>query len=191
MPAAQIISFAADGLLLAVLGIAVYTDLRHGNIYDWLTLPAIALGLLLNYVAGGLQPAEGPLLVRVLGRPFLDSVAAAALAFAIFGFAHLWRMVGGGDVKLMVTVAAIRGLAFFIEATIYTACVGAVMAIAVLIWRGRLKQGLKSSVVALVSPRRMRKRQESLPDDAAELTTIPYAVAIAIGSVAAWLLRAA
>jgi prepilin peptidase CpaA len=197
MTAAEVIAHVADGVLLVVLGTAVYTDVRHGKIYDWLTLPAIAVGLLLNYVAGGLEPAEGPLLLRALGRPFLGSVSAAALAFAIFGLVYLWRMVGGGDVKLMVAVAAVQRLPFFIQATIYTACAGAVMAVAVLIWRGRLRQGLRSSVAALVSPGKFRRQQEEQSDeadeavDAAELTTIPYAVAIAVGTVAAWLLSPA
>ncbi len=177
-----------DCVLLLTLGVALYTDLTRGKVYDWLTVPAIGLGLLVNFFAGGVDTAQGNRLAGFLGQPFMASLAGLALALGIFGLAYLLHMLGGGDVKLLAAVGALMGWRFFLEAAILTACVGAVIAVGVLIWRGRLIEGLKSSLLALVAPRRFTRRQQSAPPGAAEMITIPYSVAIVIGTVAAWLL---
>ncbi len=192
MPASAVIVHVLDGLLLVVLGVAVYTDVTAGKVYNWCTLPAIGLGLLINYVAGALAPAQGgPVQVQqVLGAPLLSSLAGLALGLGIFGTAYLLHVLGGGDVKLMAAVGAIQGWHFLLSTAVFTACIGALMGITVLVWRGRLIQGLKSSVQALVTPRRFKKHREELPDDAPEMTTIPYTWAIAGGSIITWLLMA-
>ncbi len=189
MPASAVIVHVLDGLLLVVLGVAVYTDLTAGKVYNWCTLPAIGLGLLINYVAGAGVPAQGPV-QRVLGAPLLSSLAGLALGLGIFGTAYLLHVLGGGDVKLMAAVGAIQGWRFLLSTAVFTACIGALMGVAVLVWRGRLLQGLKSSVEALVTPRRFKKRREESPDDLPEMTTIPYTWAIAGGSIITWLLMA-
>ncbi|MFW6158335.1 MAG: A24 family peptidase [Planctomycetota bacterium] len=191
MPAAEVIAWLRDGVLLVTLGVAVYTDVTRGKVYNWCTLPAIGLGLLLNYVAGAAVPAQGNAVAGILGGPLISGLAGLALAVGVFGIAYLLHVLGGGDVKLMAAVGAIEGWRFLLNAAVFTACAGALVAIGVLVWRGRLAQGLKSSVQALVTPRRFRKRREALPADAPELATIPYTWAIAVGTMVTWLLTSA
>ncbi len=185
------IAFACDCVLLALLGVALYTDLTRGKVYNWCTVPAILLGLLMRYVAGALETAQGNVLADALGRPLIDGLLGLALALGIFGFAYLFHMLGGGDVKLMCAVGALMGWRFFFNAAVFTACAGALIAVGVLIWRGRLVEGLKSSLLALFAPAKFRKRRSSLPAEAPELMTIPYTAAIVIGTVAAWVLNTA
>ncbi len=187
MSSADAIALARDCVLLVALGVALFTDLTRGKVYNWCTLPAIGLGLLINYVAGATEGAQGTASATVLGEPLIGALYGLALALGIFGLAFLMGMLGGGDVKLMCAVGALKGWRFFLDAAVFTACVGAVIAVGVLIWRGRLKAGLKGSVVALFAPRRFRKQREAQPD-AAEMTVIPYVSAIVIGTVAAWVL---
>jgi len=191
MTAADVIALSRDGVLLTALGVALYTDLTRGKVYNWCTVPAIVLGLLISYVAGAGDSAQGETLAGVLGAPLIDGLLGLALALGVFGLAYLLRMLGGGDVKLMCAVGALKGLWFFIHAAVFTACFGAVIAVVVLASRRRLKAGLKTSVVALVAPGRVRKLRESPPEGAAELTTIPYVWAIVLGTVTAWILGAA
>jgi len=191
MTAADVIALSRDGVLLTALGVALYTDLTRGKAYNWCTVPAIVLGLLISYVAGAGDSAQGETLAGVLGAPLIDGLLGLALALGVFGLAYLLRMLGGGDVKLMCAVGALKGLWFFIHAAVFTACFGAVIAVVVLASRRRLKAGLKTSVVALVAPGRVRKLRESPPEGAAELTTIPYVWAIVLGTVTAWILGAA
>ena len=188
MSHADVIVFVRDCVLFAVLGIALYTDLTRSKVYNWCTLPAIGVGLLINYVAGATETAQGNALADILGGPLIDGLMGLALAVGIFGLAYLFHMLGGGDVKLMCAVGALKGVRFFFDAAVLTACAGAIIAVGVLIWRGRLKEGLKCSLVAMFTPWKLKKRREALPADAAEMTTIPYVVAIVIGTVMAWLL---
>ena len=177
MSPADAIALSRDCVLLVALGVSLFTDLTRGKVYDWCTFPAIGLGFLIAYVAGAVETAQGNALV--------DSIGGFALALGIFGVAYLLSMLGGGDVKLMCAVGAIKGVSFFIDAAVLTACAGAVIAVAVLVWRGRLPEGLKSSALALFAPRKFRERRKSAPEGAAEMMTIPYVAAIVFGACAA------
>lgn len=177
-----------DGVLLAMLAAAVFTDATRGKVYNFITMPALAIGLVISLLASVGSPAQGNWLVELLGRDFLTSLAGIALALGIFGFAYLMGMLGGGDVKLMAAIGAIMGWRFFLEAAVLTACVGAIIAIVILVRRGRIAQGLKNSVTALVAPRRWKKLRECAEPGSAELETIPYTYAIGIGTLLAWIL---
>lgn len=190
MSNADVIAIARDGVLLAMLGVALYTDVTRRKVYNWCTLPAIGLGLLISFVAGATKPAQGNWIADVLGAPLIDSLMGLALALAIFGVAYLLHALGGGDVKLMCAIGAVKGLRFFLDAAVFTACAGAVIAIVVLIWRGRLWQGLKRSVLVFCFWSRKKQDADS-PAGAAETMTIPYVWAIAAGTLAAWVLTAA
>ncbi len=77
-----------QALVVAMLAVASYTDVRKGMIFDWLTIPMIATGILLN-------AAEGQLLGIVIG----------AIVFIIGYAVYYAGKIGGGDVK-MYTAAA-------------------------------------------------------------------------------------
>jgi len=187
MDYADVIAATRDGVLLAVLAVALVTDVTRGRVYNWLTIPAIALGLLINLTAGALSGAQGNALADWLGAPLVDGLLGLALALGIFGTAYLFHMLGGGDVKLMCAIGALMGLQFFLTAAVFTACAGAILAVGILIWRGRLWQGLKRSVLIFCFWRK-GKPGESADEGAAETTTIPYVWAIAVGTLTAWVL---
>ena len=187
MSTADGIALARDGVLLATLAVALVTDATRGKVYNWLTLPAIGLGLLINFVAGALDQAQGNALADAFGAPLIDGLMGLALALGIFGTAYLLHMLGGGDVKLMGAVGALKGLRFFIDAAVLTACAGAVLAVVVLVWRGRLWQGVRRSVLVFCVWRRTKPDADA-PPGAAETLTIPYVWAIAVGTLAAWVL---
>jgi Flp pilus assembly protein protease CpaA len=92
-------------------------------------------------------------------------------------------------VKLMLAVAAIGGFHdyFIINALVYTALFGLLMAVLVLIWRGRLWAGVKGAVRFTFSAGSLQAEggSEKAPE---RRITVPYGVAVAIGSVVAWYL---
>jgi len=92
-----------DITLFHILFISLYTDLKSGKIYNTLTLPAIAGGLLLNYMAPGQPSAYAGL---------LDSVYGILLALIVFIFPYLIGALGGGDVKLLMAIGALKGYLF-------------------------------------------------------------------------------
>ena len=75
--------------------IASYTDLRTGLIYDKLTYPMIALGVLLNIYVG-------------VFANFMDMTIYFVIALAVFAVCYLLYYtgkLGGGDVKLFVGIS--------------------------------------------------------------------------------------
>ena len=163
-------------LLLAV--VCVYTDLARNKIYNGVTIPALALGLALAYFLDA----------RVSGIPNLKAALLAALAGGGLLFViYLIGGLGAGDVKLMAAVGALSpsmgalgtNWQFVLLALMYTALTGAAIAIGVLIWRGQLLKGLKDSARTLVTFRAKRCEGE-------KTLTIPYGLAIGIGTIWAW-----
>lgn len=130
----------AVGVLAVVLIVAAYTDLRYGKIYNWLTLPAVALGVIGHTLAGGL--AGGPGTWSPLG------LAGSLLGLAV-GFLPLlviWqttRGINGGDVKLMAAVGALTGWQFTLSSMFYGLIAAALMALAVILHHGIFKRTVK------------------------------------------------
>jgi len=154
-------------VLLALLVVSLYTDLAQGKLYNAVTLPALCLGLVLNYALGGL----------VEGGVFGHNLASGLLKGGI----------AAGDVKLACAVAAIGGFSRYTFCAIaYSAVLGALMALLVLIRHGRLWAGMKGSVRLAFGGKRADAAPPQPASEGAARLTVPYGAAIAIGSTLAW-----
>jgi prepilin peptidase CpaA len=156
-------------ITIVITAISVYTDIRWGKIFNAFTLPALGLGLVINGVArgtGGLWlSGEGLLLGFGL---FVVS--------AVFG-----RLLGGGDVKLLMAIGALQGPHFLMFTLLYMALTGAALAIAVGLYHGILGQRLR----ALAASCYLRAAQ-GVPMEMNETgggPRLPYAIAIGVGSL--------
>ena len=167
-------------VLFVLLIVAAYTDLTRGKVYNWSTMPAVFLGLALAYVLGGVWAG------RLLTVSLAGNLLAALLVFAIFIWPYLMGGVGAGDVKLIVAVGAVGGFRnlYVVHALFYSALVGAVFSLIVLLRHGKLREGLKGSVRFLFSLG-LRKAPAEGQERPAPLT-VPYGAAIAVGSMVAW-----
>jgi prepilin peptidase CpaA len=145
--------------VLILVTVATVTDLRSRRIPNWLTLPFLAAGLVLGGVTGGLAG---------LGR----SAAGAGLAILLLAAFCLLRGMGWGDLKLCTAVGAWLGPGPLVLALIMTAAAGGFAAVAALLWRGT---GYKLSARLQI-------------DDPAAFT-MPYAPAIAVGTIFALLAK--
>ena len=166
-------------LILAMITIGmtvvtVYTDFRWGKIFNRLTVPMIVLGVALNLVWRGedglLRAGEGVL----LGFTFFA-------VSAVFG-----RLLGGGDVKLLMAIGALQGPDFLMWTLFYMALVGAALAIALALYRGVLTprvRYLTASCYLRMAPGAPIARAEAKGGP-----RLPYAIAIAMGSVTTLLL---
>ena len=83
-------------VLTVVVVVAAVMDLRSRRIPNWITVPGVALGLVLHLVEGGLYGA-------------LVCLAGAALGFGIFIAFYIAGGMGAGDVKLFSAVGALTG----------------------------------------------------------------------------------
>ena len=152
-------------LLFLVLIVAATTDMLYLKVFNWLTYPGIAFGLTLGFCVGKLG----------------DHVAGFVVAALIFKIAQLTGGVGGGEWKLMGAIGAIKGLSFGVEAIFYSTLFGAVLAVGVLVYHGRLGSGLRRC-----ARRAFGLSVKELPPDDPIFTKLPYGVAIAFGTFFAW-----
>lgn len=156
-------------VLVAVLAIAVYTDWRWRRIYNWLTLPALLVGLVLSLVFAGTQG-------------LLMSLAGAGCAFVVFLLLFVFGGMGGGDLKLMTAIGAWLGFPLILIDMAYVAIAGGVLGILFAMQAGVMKQVLSNIyhffAVALMPG---VKPTEVLTESAAP--KFPYGLAIAAGTL--------
>ena len=133
---------------------AVIDDLARRHIANW--IPAAAL-------AGGFGWQIG----QHGWRGALTALAGTVVGFAVFLIFYLLGGMGGGDVKLMAGFGALLGTGRLLEAALWTAGVGGMMAVAALGWKALRRRWAKPGVMS-------KEEQE-------REATIPYAPAIAVG----------
>ncbi len=163
------------GLTLLVVTVAVYTDVRWGKILNALTMPGIVVGLLLNSIRDG----TGGLLL---------SLAGIGLGLGLFVLSSfLGRIIGGGDIKLLMAIGALQGPSFLLWALFYAAIIGGVLAIAIALQHGILMHKLKALFAGLYL-RMTCKVPMDIEESSASSPRLPYAIAISFGVVAAMLI---
>jgi prepilin peptidase CpaA len=121
------------GAVLLVTGVAAVTDLRSGQIPNWLTLPAIAIAFVAHLATAGSAGA----IYSALGL----------LMAGLFPLVLFWRgAMGGGDVKLFAAVGAALGPTGALEAELGSFFVAGLFAMLMMTWRGTLFRTAKSAV---------------------------------------------
>lgn len=151
--------------LLAILAVATFSDLRERRIPNGLSLGGAALGLLINVVSFGSTGA----VLAVLGW---------ALCLGCLIPLYVTGGTAAGDVKLMAMVGAFVGPVNGFIACLLTLVSGALLASLCLAWR--------NFVAPRLSPRpELAGTRDLTPVKANALEKIPYAGAIAVGTVAA------
>lgn len=153
----------------AVCAIALATDLVAGKIYNWLTLPALALGLVASFWLSG--PAG--LATAALG---------AGAGLALYGALFAVRVLGGGDVKLLMALGAFGGPKYAIEVALVSILLGGVMAFVWLAWKGKILGFLERFRRTAMSI--AVKELEFEPFRADRSTRMPFA--LPIGAAALW-----
>ena len=163
--------FTGGSLLCACIG-SVH-DVRERRIPNWLTAPAIVVGLALHGIWGGW---------RGLG----DSALSGLFAGGIFLAFYLAGGMGAGDVKLMAAVGCIAGSAALPVVVLATAIAGGIFALAVAIRKRHLRETLGNAAALLAHHGRQGLTPHpELNRSSAETLRLPYALPIAVGCLAA------
>ena len=165
------ITVVTTSLAMLLVAAAVYTDVRWGKIFNHLTMPAIALGLVINSLTGGLDG-------------FVHSIAGLGLGLGLFLVSCLLgRILGGGDIKLLMAVGALQGPAFLAWTICYTAIIGGVLAVIIAVRHGILLEKIKTLFASCYMRLTFRVPME-MEDNEATQPRLPYAIAISLGTVA-------
>ncbi len=115
-------------VLLVVLLTAAVFDVLYRRIPNWLTVSGVVLGIAMNALIG--TPEAG------LGF----SLVGLAVGFGLYAALYAIRAMGAGDVKLMAAVGALVGWERWFGIFFITALIGGVMAMILVVSRGRLQK---------------------------------------------------
>jgi prepilin peptidase CpaA len=159
----------ADAALGAGLLVASLLDLRSGRIPNLLTMPLIVLGI-----------ALASSLAEALTRGVIV-LAALAIGYVFYAVG----IVGGGDVKLVAAIAALKGGTFLVSTLIAASLVGLVVAVITLAHHHALIPFLSRLRVAVLDV--IRYGFPTHPVIGEETHRIPYALVLAGGALLAYI----
>jgi prepilin peptidase CpaA len=155
----------AGAVLLAIL--AGWTDLRSRRIPNWLTVSGAAVGVVANTVICGWAGLKTSLLGLVLGLGLLLPLV-------------LLRSLGAGDWKLAGALGAFTGPTVLIDLLIGSVFVAGLMALALVIYKGRMRQTLRNIGHILASLVTFQLPGSRVSLDNPDSLKVPYGVALAL-----------
>ncbi len=156
-------------LLIPLAIIITYYDVRYRRIPNPFVLATLASGLAINSIFGGLAGLYA-------------SLGGCALAFVLMFLLHIFGAMGAGDVKLFAAVGAVTGASFVLPTFLVVILTGGLLGVVSIIRAGAVittMQRVLQILVGLLPGWEMPKF--AVPPDRRH--TIPYGVAITIGSI--------
>ena len=157
--------------LSGVLIAAAANDLRFQKIPNLLTYPAMAVALVYHFVMNGLDG-------------LIFSTTGLALGIAILIIPYLMGGMGAGDAKLMGTVGAILGARGVFIAFLFTAIIGGVYALIVVLTKRQHFKGFFTIQAATLKTLIFTKQFIPISGDTNEKKPkLCYGIAIALGTL--------
>lgn len=164
------VTMLQSGPWIPAVGVAICAgvlDWRFRRIPNWLTVSGLAAGVAVNAALSGWGGIRSSLL-------------GAALALAVLLPFVLVRSLGAGDWKLAGALGACLGPRQLVSLLLGTVLVAGVMALGVVIYKGRLKRTLLNIAHMLAAFFSLRMPAFEVSVDNPQSTTIPFGVAMAL-----------
>ena len=162
-------------ILLVILTISLYTDIKSRKILNVITMPSILFGIVYYTV--------------ILGKEgFLFSGKGFFVGLVVLLIPYLLGGMGAGDVKLMAAIGALTGPVFVFYSFIYTALVGGVIALILIMKRDGIVFSVKNfycNIPFLHS----NLGSMIIKKDHSNSIVFPYGIAIVSGTLIAALWR--
>ena len=147
--------------------VAGITDWRWRRIPNWLTMPALLLGIAVNCWTTGWAGAKESLLGAGLGLGLL-------LPFVLV------RSLGAGDWKLAGALGAFLGPSRLITVLLGTVFVAGLMAVILIIWKKRVGRTLRNLAHMLAALFTLHLPGPEVSLDNPESSKVPFGVAMAV-----------
>ncbi|MEH6953578.1 A24 family peptidase [Neobacillus drentensis] len=157
-------------VLIIVLLFCLYTDVKSRRILNIITLPTILIGLTYYFFTQGF---EG----------FLYSGKGLLVGLSLLIIPYLLGGMGAGDVKLMAAIGALMGTSFVFYSFIYTALIGGVIALLLIIKQRGFINSIKSLFFNVVFFRSSLGSMILPNGDKKSSISFPYGVAIVLGAL--------
>jgi len=156
-------------LLILLAAVITYYDVRYRRIPNRLVLAALVSGLAVNAVFGGWSGMRA-------------SVVGCAVAFGLMLIMHVFGAMGAGDVKLFAAIGAIIGAHLVLSTFSVVIITGAVLAVFSMLRAGTSRVTMQR-VLLILAGLLPGWKIPRFPAPADRSQTIPYGVAIALGSL--------
>jgi len=147
--------------------IAGWTDWRSRRIPNWLTVPGFVMGVAANTFLNGWAGLKTSLLGALVGLGLL-------LPFVLL------RSLGAGDWKLAGAIGAFVGTERLIDLLLGSIFVAGVMAVALIVYKRRVRQTIRNIGHILVSLVTFRLPSSRVSLDNPDSLKVPYGVALAL-----------
>jgi len=168
---------SGEGLKAIILGLAVafaatagWTDWRSRRIPNWLTVPGLFVGVVVNALASGWLGVKASLLGAGLGL------------LVLLPFVFL-RSLGAGDWKLAGALGAFVGPAVLADLLMGSVFVAGVMALGLVIYKRRFLATVRNIGHLLRSMLTFHMPGPEVSLDNPESLKVPYGVALALTTV--------
>jgi prepilin peptidase CpaA len=157
-------------ILIFVLITSLVTDLRSRKILNIITVPSILIGIIYSTLTEGLSG-------------FILSGQGLVVGLGVLLIPYLIGGMGAGDVKLMAAIGALMGTSFVFYSFIYTALIGGLIAVTLIVKQRGFWNPLKNFLFN-VTFFRSDLGSMLLPSKEERLSRIsfPYGVAIVLGT---------
>ncbi|PPC93382.1 MAG: hypothetical protein CTY33_08080 [Methylotenera sp.] len=178
----NIIDFAVLSTLVLLLVVAAWQDIKQHRISNRIVLLGVLLGFMFNGLIpegqGFNSPAPG-------GLGWLAGLTGLGMGMAVLLPFYWLRAMGAGDVKLMGMVGAILGPGQVLGALLGTFLMGGVMALVIALRAGAMMRLLGNVKFMLFDGMvKVSTGQAPTMDDVSQsVGKLPYALAIAVGTV--------
>ena len=143
--------FISSGLLLVILAVGAWFDIREQRVPNWWCILACAAGVCLTWQTAAGEGSVWPLLLYTARL-----LVVAAVWFPLFRL----RMIGAGDVKLMALIVGFLGFGTGVPVILYGFFIGAVLAFLKMLRRRNLRQRLNYFFAYI---RRLFQTREAVP----------------------------
>lgn len=168
------IYFLAAAAIIAA--IAAASDLRTGEIPNWLSLGALLLAPIAHIVVGLAQHMAGRAAMYEGGSSLLGAIACSLVPAVLYR----QEAIGGGDVKLLASIGALLQPRLGLEAEMYSFFAAGLIAPAFLAYEGKLFRTIKNTALLAVNPLLPKKKRRQV--EPALLTWFRFGPAIFIGT---------
>lgn len=160
-----------------IAAIAAASDLRTGEIPNWLTLGALLVAPIAHIAIALARHATGHVALLEGGSSLLGGVLCAVVP----GILYRQDAIGGGDLKLLVATGALLQPRLGLEAEMYSFFAAGLIAPAFLAYEGKLFRTMKNAALLTVNPLLPKKKRR--PIEPALLTWFRFGPAIFLGTL--------
>ncbi len=159
--------------LIVLVVIAAAFDIRYRRIPNWIPLGGAVIGLALNtFLSGGLTG-------------FIFSLKGLAVGFGVYFLLYALHAMGAGDVKLMGALGSLVGWERWFAIFLISAILGGVLALIVVILRGRIKTtvwNIGYILGEMSHGRAAYTSREELDVKSSKSVRLPHGAVIALGA---------